>query len=515
MLDERNERLIDHGMEWIDHVDDASIDSALVSQISVDWTRKHRLLPVRYQDRIYGLGFEGSHFAALHDLGILLGDSVEPLLTGEAEWNRCVQASYFNRQNLAVTDEEVSDGGAGSRISDRQDQLDLFRTETTSPVSQLVNRYLMDAIRQNASDIHVEPGTDLVRIRFRIDGLLYEQGTVSKQMEAELISRLKVMGALDIAERRLPQDGMVKVSVGHETVDLRVSTVPAYHGERVVLRLLNTQTVLRPLDEIGMPGPLLSRFRDRLHRSYGAIWVTGPTGSGKTTTLYGALQELDLKHLNVMTVEDPVEYSLEGIGQISVKPKIGLTFAHGLRHILRQDPDVVLVGETRDLETAEIAVRASLTGHLVMSTLHTNDAVSAFVRLVDMGIPPYLVAASVQAVMAQRLIRRLCPFCRREIPSSSDKTGWQLTDAQRQAVTYEAVGCEKCRSGYHGRTGIYELVEAADPLLELVRSGAGMQAMLEQVISSHVPMMRDDGLDKVCAGVTSFDEVARVVGRDG
>jgi len=351
-------------------------------------------------------------------------------------------------------------------------------------------------------------------VRYRIDGLLYEQPPPPRHLESALIARLKVMARLDLAEKRLPQDGVARVRVGSRKIDVRVSSVPVAEGERIVLRLLHRESTHYGLDELGMAPAMLNSFRDILREPHGVVLVTGPTGSGKTTTLYAALGELDTAHLNVLTIEDPIEYQLPNIGQMQVHPKIGLTFARGLRHILRQDPDVVLVGETRDLETAEIVVRASLTGHLVFTTLHTNDALGAVMRMVDMGIPPYLLASAARAVLAQRLVRRLCPHCRRESTLSADDAArlGRETLAGRPVWDAAPEGCTACLGGYKGRTGIHELLTVTPAISEAIRTAAPTAELRRLARESGFYELLDDGTDKVLAGMTSVAEVLRSAG---
>ena len=390
----------------------------------------------------------------------------------------------------------------------------MLRVSDEAPVTRLVNLILLEALKKGASDIHLEPFQDKLTVRYRVDGLLYEQSSPPKNLQSSLVARLKVMGHLDIAEKRLPQDGAARVKVGERDVDIRISTIPVVEGERIVLRLLNREATVLPLRELGMSEVVYSTFQQLLWEPHGVVWVTGPTGSGKTTTLYAAIQELDTDRKNVTTIEDPVEYQLPNIGQINVKPKIGLTFSSGLRHILRQDPDVVLVGETRDLETAEIVVRSSLTGHMVFSTLHTNDAASSITRLVDMGIEAHLVAASTRASLAQRLVRKLCDNCKREYrPSSKDLALFGLSDKFFNRKKYwTADGCDACTDGYRGRTGIYELMIITPALTDAIRQGAGGQRLTELAVESGMTTMMQDGLAKVEEGMTDLPELLRIVG---
>jgi general secretion pathway protein E len=376
-----------------------------------------------------------------------------------------------------------------------------------------VNLILLEAVKRGASDIHIEPFASALAVRYRIDGLLYEQPAPPRHLESALTARLKVMARLDLAEKRLPQDGVARVRVGAKEIDVRVSSVPVAEGERIVLRLLHRNPPATPSTSWAWPPPCSSASARSCatprHRA-----GDGAAGSGKTTTLYAALGELDTAHLNVLTIEDPIEYQLPNIGQIQVHPKIGLTFARGLRHILRQDPDVVLVGETRDLETAEIVVRASLTGHLVFTTLHTNDAPGAVTRLVDMGIPPYLLAAAGRAVLAQRLVRRLCPACRREAALTGRDADWlgQPELAGRPAWTASPDGCPECLGGYKGRTGIHELLAVTPAVSEAIRSAVPSAELRRLAAADGFRDMLADGADKVLAGVTSVAEVLRSAG---
>ena len=390
----------------VESVADTWLDAALVESLPVDWARERAVLPVRHEGGVKILTSDPAAYQALDDLGVLLRIDPVPLLAPREAILAAIERCYFQRDDgsrAAMSAMARADGD--ETAAPRSD--DLLRSSASAPATQFLNAILLDALKQRASDVHIEPFESKLRLRFRVDGILYEQPAPPKQLESAITSRLKVMAKLDIAEKRLPQDGMVKVRVGEREIDIRVSTVPVAEGERIVLRLLNREATSLPLTDLGMPVDLLGSFRDLLREPNGIVLVTGPTGSGKTTTLYAALQQMDTKQRNILTIEDPIEYQLPDIGQIQVKPKIGLTFASGLRHILRQDPDVVFVGEIRDQETAEIALRASLTGHLVFSTLHTNDAASAIVRLADMGLERYLIGAAVRGVLAQRLVRRL------------------------------------------------------------------------------------------------------------
>ncbi|MCS7101629.1 MAG: type II secretion system ATPase GspE, partial [Burkholderiaceae bacterium] len=373
---------------------------------------------------------------------------------------------------------------------------DLLETEDDAPIIRMINALLTQAARDGASDIHIEPYETYSLVRFRIDGTLRDIVRPKRALHAALVSRIKIMAQLDIAEKRLPQDGRIALRVGGRAVDVRVSTLPTGHGERVVLRLLEKDLSRLTLENLGMSDRTLKKFDELIHQPHGIILVTGPTGSGKTTTLYAAIRRLDHATTNIMTVEDPIEYDLEGIGQTQVNPKIELDFARALRAILRQDPDVVMIGEIRDLETAQIAVQASLTGHLVLATLHTNDAASAVTRLIDMGIEPFLLSSSLLGVLAQRLVRKLCPHCKQP-----ETTG----------QGFRAVGCAQCgQTGYVGRTGIYELLTVDDELRLLVHNGANDTDIRKYAEKIGMVPMRSDALRWVAAGITSMEEVLRV-----
>ena len=387
---------------------------------------------------------------------------------------------------------------------------DLLESEDDAPIIKLINAMLGEAIKEGASDIHIETFEKSLSIRFRVDGVLRDVLSPSRKLAPLLVSRVKVMAKLDIAEKRVPQDGRITLRIGGRAVDVRVSTMPSSHGERVVMRLLDKNATRLDLHSLGMTPDNHDTFRNMIKRPHGIILVTGPTGSGKSTTLYAGLSEINGNERNILTVEDPIEFDIDGIGQTQVNPKVDMTFARGLRAILRQDPDVVMVGEIRDLETAQIAVQASLTGHLVMSTLHTNTAVGAITRLRDMGIEPFLISSSLLGVLAQRLVRTLCPDCKEPYQADEETKKLFSMMPEETLTLYRACGCESCNfKGYRGRTGIHELLLVDDSVQSLIHSEVGEQA-IEKQIRAHTPSIRDDGLSKVRKGVTSIEEVMRV-----
>lgn len=407
--------------------------------------------------------------------------------------------------------DDMGEGLDLERLAEEMPQTtDLLEADDDAPIIRLINALLTQAIRESASDIHVEAFEEESVVRFRVDGVLRDILSPRRELHGALVSRIKVMSKLDIAEKRLPQDGRMSLRVAEHPVDVRVSTLPTQHGERVVMRLLDKQSAKLNLEALGMPNDILIEFEGLIAKPNGILLVTGPTGSGKTTTLYSGLHRLDRKRLNILTVEDPVEYDLSGVGQTQMNSKIGLTFASGLRSILRQDPDVVLVGEIRDLETAEISVQASLTGHLVLSTLHTNTAVGAVTRLVDMGVEPFLIASSLIGVLAQRLVRSLCPDCKQPyVPTDSERELLGLA-ANENGSLFSPKGCSECdQVGYRGRIGIYELINMDDGMRRLIHDQASENELTEHARKSSRSLLHS-GFDRVKQGSTTLDEVFRV-----
>jgi general secretion pathway protein E len=391
---------------------------------------------------------------------------------------------------------------------------DLLENEDDAPIIKLINAMLSEAIKENASDIHIETFESALQIRFRVDGVLREVLKPNRKLASLLVSRIKVMAKLDIAEKRIPQDGRISLKIGGRAVDVRVSTMPTGHGERVVLRLLDKNAAKLNLEDLGMTEHIRESFSRLIEKPHGIILVTGPTGSGKSTTLYAGLTQIDAKERNILTVEDPIEFAIQGIGQTQVNTKVDMTFARGLRAILRQDPDVVMVGEIRDLETAQISVQASLTGHMVLSTLHTNTAAGAITRMEDMGVEPFLLSSSLLGVLAQRLVRTLCPHCKEaHLPDEEERHLLALPQDNKQVI-YRPKGCTECSfKGYKGRTGIHELLTVDEKVRELIHNGHGEQA-IEKYIRTNTASIRRDGFDKVLQGITTLEEVLRVT-REG
>ncbi len=431
----------------------------------------------------------------------------------EEEYNDLLSTIYSNRNlqdDIDMSMADKKDEDLDSILEGVEKSADLLGGDDDAPVIRLLNSLLGESVRSGASDIHLEPFEDCVKARLRIDGILTELASLSPKLAPYLVSRIKVMARLDIAEKRVPQDGRLSLTLGGKAYDVRVSTLPIRYGERVVMRLLDTESAKLELADLGLEPNTLKRFQNALSEPNGIILVTGPTGSGKTTTLYAGLSLLNDQTRNIMTVEDPVEYALPGISQTQVNSKVGMTFSNGLRSILRQDPDVVMVGEIRDRETAEMAVQASLTGHLVLSTVHTNSAVSAVTRLVDMGIERYLLASSLKAILAQRLVRKLCSNCKIEIEPTPSFLTQMNVDVENAKMACKPVGCVDCQNtGYRGRTAIYELVTVTDEIREMIQNGASEQEINEVAFKDHATLA-DNGRELILSGTTTVEEIMRV-----
>jgi len=473
--------------------------SEFLQSIGIAYARQHRLL---------GLNVDGTLSVALcdHDgwshLDIvrrILRRPVEPLLATPSAILAAINTTYSERSSRAQQVVDSLDVQSLLADIDRlPSQEDLLDTEGRAPIIQLVNQLLFDAVKAGASDVHIQPYEDRVIVRQRIDGVLFDSFEIPKVIQEEVLTRVKVLGRMNIAEKRLPQDGRATVQLGDRIVDLRIASLPTSHNERIVIRLLDKSARLYSLGELGMPAGTLSTWQELIRRDHGLILVTGPTGSGKSTTLYGALQEINSTDLNVLTLEDPIEYQLDGISQTQINEKKGMTFASGLRSVLRQDPDIIMVGEIRDHETAVMAIQASLTGHLVFSTLHTNDAASAVTRLLDLGIEPYLVSSSLIAALAQRLVRRLCVDCKLNVGDS-------------ETLRCEPQGCSSCRdTGFRGRIGLFELLTMDDRIRELVQRQQNATEIRQAALEAGMSLLSVDGVAKVQSGMTTMNEVWRV-----
>jgi general secretion pathway protein E len=491
------------------------IDPRCAERLPYHFAKRHGVISARRTDGALEVWLRpGAHAAALAEVQRALG---EPLAVRElsaeafeAALNRAYERGAGHA--AAIVDNLDANLDLAELAQNLPKVEDLLESEDDAPIVRLLNALLSQAVREGASDIHIEPFETRSVVRFRRDGLLRDVLEPPQAAHGVIVSRVKIMASLDIAEKRQPQDGRITLRIGGRPVDVRVSTLPTAHGERVVLRILDKQVGRLNLPALGMSAPTLEVLKGLVRQPYGIILVTGPTGSGKTTTLYAALSQLDTARYNIVTVEDPIEYDLDGIGQTQVNARVDLTFARALRAILRQDPDVIMIGEIRDLETAQIAVQASLTGHLVLATLHTNDAVGAVTRLVDMGVEPFLLASSVLGVLAQRLVRRLCPECRRaHVPDDAERRLLGAAAGAGPGSIYRAVGCEACaRTGYQGRTGIFELLVVDDELRRLVHDGAAEARLREHARAQGMIGLREDGLRWVTTGETSLEEVLRV-----
>ncbi|MGH8728371.1 MAG: type II secretion system ATPase GspE [Burkholderiales bacterium] len=454
--------------------------------------------------------------STLAEVRRILGAPLDPVIVSADAFEQKLARTYAHADNAA--ERLMSDMGQDLDLAQLAQELpevtDLLEAEDDAPIIRLINALFSQALRENASDIHIEAFETRSVVRFRVDGTLRPVIEPQRALHAAIVSRIKVMASLDIAEKRLPQDGRITLKVAGRAVDVRVSTLPTGHGERVVMRLLDKQAARLDLDSLGMSAATLKKLDHLIHQPHGIVLVTGPTGSGKTTTLYAALSRLDGTGQNMMTVEDPIEYDLDGVAQTQVSARINMTFARALRSILRQDPDIIMVGEIRDLETAQIAVQASLTGHLVLATLHTNDAPGAITRLIDMGIEPFLAASSLLGVMAQRLVRKLCRSCRApHVPDAAEIAA--MNQPRVPEKIYGVGGCEACRfTAYSGRTGIYELMVLDDTLRRMIHDNTGEQELRDYAARHGMMGLREDGMRWVAAGETSLEEVLRVTKAD-
>jgi general secretion pathway protein E len=494
------------------------IDRELALKLPITYAKKASVLPLRRENgAVIAATSEPLQLATIDDLPVLFGAGVSLVLSPSAVILDAINRLHSEDLNKAEdTAQEMEEEDLSFLAAELEEPTDLLEATDDAPIIRLVNSLLSQAIRERASDIHIEPFEKEVVARFRIDGILYNILAIQKRFQASIASRVKIMSGLNIAEKRLPQDGGMRIKIGGRDVDIRVSIVPTAFGERIVLRLLYRESTLLSLTDIGFSGGTLTAFNEFISRPHGIILVTGPTGSGKTTTLYGALSKINAPDKNIITIEDPIEYQLKGIGQIQVNPKISLTFAAGLRSVLRQDPDVILVGEIRDSETAEIAIQAALTGHLVFSTLHTNDAAGAVTRLLDMKVEPFLISSSVMAILAQRLVRVLCKECREPYPLTElERNELELPPSAEPAPIFRAKGCEACfNTGYLGRTAIYELLAMDDEVRQLVMKNADASTIKALAVSRGMTTLRQDGARKVLAGITSVDEVVRVTQKE-
>lgn len=515
------------GLSYIE-LGEAPIGPALLLLIPESLAKRHLAVPLDIQNKKLRVAMvDPLDYGSINDLQFQAGMAIHPVIATRRAILETIEQNYRLDSSVEkIVEASAKDfGGASIQVVSPLEEGNLLQAEVRSleersrlaPVIQLANLVLSKAIKLQASDIHIEPGPKDCRVRYRIDGLLKEEMRLPKWVQNPLVSRIKILAKLDIAERRLPQDGAVRVVVESHEVDLRVSILPTHFGEKVVLRILDQARILIQLDQIGLDEKSLRMIRQMIRKKKGMILVTGPTGSGKTTTLYAAINELKSETKNLTTVEDPVEYTIEGVNQVQINSEIGLTFAATLRSILRQDPNIILIGEIRDLETAEIAFRAAMTGHLVLSTLHTNDAVSTITRLIDIGIPRYLVSSAVVGIIAQRLVRKVCLKCRTEDPSgetfpSPDGSAATRSSFSTLEETFQEKGCAACHYiGFSGRCGIFEVFGLSTKLRELIAGGATEQEIRSMAAVFGMSTLQEDGLQKVEQGLTTTEEVIRVV----
>ncbi|MBL7134335.1 MAG: Flp pilus assembly complex ATPase component TadA [Phycisphaerae bacterium] len=489
------------------------IDNEVFTMLPVEYLKSKLVIPISRQNGQILVGIaEPADIFLIDDIKRRLGHSIQLTVTPADDILRAIEESSASAsEQVEEIIRDIAEDTVEVVDSTDQEVTDLEKIAGESPVIRYANYLISSAVRDGASDIHIEPGEKRLRVRCRIDGMLFEQHAPPLQMHAAVISRLKIMANLDIAERRLPQDGRIRAMVQGRGVDLRVSTLPVAHGEKCVIRILDNRSITIGLENLGMERDMLEDFKRQILGPHGIVLVTGPTGSGKSTTLYSALQIMDSGRLNISTVEDPVEYELPTINQVNVHDSIGMTFSAALRSLLRQDPDIIMIGEIRDEETARIAVQASLTGHLVLSTLHTNDAPSSITRLINIGVEPYLISAAVNAVLAQRLVRSICENCKQPMEEVGPNiTAYLQTSGAGGIKLYYGAGCEKCRqTGYKGRTGIYELLEMDDEIRNLITTSPALSELRRDIEKKGMHTLRQDGLAKVAAGLTTVEEIMR------
>ncbi|MEO1236962.1 MAG: ATPase, T2SS/T4P/T4SS family [Planctomycetota bacterium] len=500
-----------------ERIDPGNLEAAkFINRLGLDYCESHGVMPLRYAGSRLVVGVvHVDDLVLLDELRHKTGQSIKPVVVTRGDIKAVVESMKSDEsEDNAVSMDEVLDGideDDVEVVEDDNEEMDLEKMAGESPVIRYVNYLIFNAVKEGASDIHVEPQEKNLRVRYRIDGVMFDATSPPNSMRNAILSRIKIMANLDIAERRLPQDGRIRAMVHGRKLDLRVSTLPMVQGEKAVMRILDTRSIQVDLDHLGMDEDSLHIWKHQIDQPHGIVLVTGPTGSGKTTTLYASLGKMDREKLNISTAEDPVEYHLNGINQTQVHSKIGMTFAAALRALLRQDPDVIMVGEIRDVETAKTAIEASLTGHLVLSTLHTNDAPSAITRLINIGVEPYLIGSAVNGVLAQRLVRKICPNCKEHTapdPTCADHLAMQGIGMDE---VFQGAGCEKCRgTGYQGRLGIYEMLVLNDALRDRVASNPNVTEFRRMCVEGGMVTLRADGFRKVAAGMTTVQEVLRV-----
>ena len=506
------------GYNFLEKLEPTRVPQEFCRKVPINFARTYNVIAIDKEDNRY-------HVATctpllthpMDELGGLLDAEIEIMVAPRSEIVSLINTVYKQGASVEGSSDELEEGVSSSdEFGD--DDIDILDASNKPFIIRTVNNIILQALRQSVSDIHFQPYEEKLQVRYRIDGILYDIQTIPKKFQDAIISRVKVMGKMDIAERRLPQDGRRSVKMGDSEVDIRISSVPTSHGERIVMRLLDKSAHLYRLEEIGLDSRNLKLVDQFIHFTHGIMLVTGPTGSGKSTTLYAGLTRLNSTQCNIMTIEDPIEYHLRGISQIQVSERKGLTFAKGLRTLLRQDPDIIMVGEIRDSDTARIAIQSALTGHLVLSTLHTNDSASAVTRLLDIGVEPYLVSSSVICVIAQRLLRKICQGCKMEYqpnPAKMKAVGLNAADIGAQGILWKGSGCEKCmRTGYKSRIGIYEVLPITERVREQIVKRESASVVKQEAVQRGLHTLRMDGAKKVLEGATTIDEVLRVTQMD-
>ncbi len=499
-------------LDYIDVITDKMADLDLLAKVPLTFLRDNAVMPIKKDGNIIILTANPLLFQPIDDVNLLLGGGA---IYAVAPQNIIIEGinRYYPIEGTKQMIEDLEEEEGAEVAFEQIEEKDILAMAAEAPIIKLVNHILFQAVKRGASDIHIEPFEKEIRVRYRIDGVMYDIMSPPKRLQGALVSRIKIMANLNIAEKRVPQDGRIQIKVADKVVDIRVSILPVAFGERVVMRLLDTTRSVAQLKDLGLSERDYTVIKNNIEKPNGIIYVTGPTGSGKTTTLYSVLAQLNKLDVNIITVEDPIEYQMAGIGQVQVKEKVGLTFAAALRSILRQDPDIVMIGETRDQETAQIAIQAALTGHLVLSTLHTNSAPATITRLIDMNIEPFLIASSLNIAVAQRLVRRLCDNCKKAYqPPEELFTRIGLTAQQAKNITfYKTSGCEQClEMGYKGRLAIFEIMEITEGIIHLTMQRSNTAALRKQAIKDGMTLLMQDGVRKIKEGLTTIEEVLAV-----
>jgi len=501
-------------VDYIPKITEHMVNVALLGKVPLRFLRENVVVPIVVEGQTVILTADPIDFQPIDELNLLLGGGVKTAVSSNKVIVDTINRFYpLEGAKQMIEELEEEEEMEGALEFEQIEEKDILGMAAEAPIIKLVNHILFQAAKRGASDIHIEPFEKEVVVRYRIDGVMYQIMTPPKRVQSSLTSRIKIMAGLNIAEKRVPQDGRIEIKVANKSIDLRVSVLPVAFGERIVMRLLDKSRTFGKIQDLGLIDRDFDLLWRSIHQPNGIVYVTGPTGSGKTTTLYSVLGELNKPDVNIITVEDPIEYQMKGIGQVQVRDKIGLTFAAALRSILRQDPDIVMIGETRDQETAQIAIQAALTGHLVFSTLHTNSAPASITRLIDMGVEPFLIASSIVSVIAQRLVRKLCPNCK-EIyqPTEELIESLGLSKAEAKKIKfYKAVGCEECNgTGYKGRLAVFEIMEMTDGIARLTMEKADTSRIQDQAIKDGMILLIDDGIRKIKEGLTTIDEVLSV-----